>query len=1718
LKQLIRKNKKWTQIQISQIFDLVLSQTNNKYLTQNIDNIICFIDFVDEINFDKLFDYILIVMNYLKNNFNEKLINYKFNEINSTELSFVCDLYHSSLKAIHILLQKFKSLKSQNLNQLIESEVLLKFVNLIECQIFQIKVTPIGCLITASHVLCLIFNLNEKNFDYIISYINENHLIDEKWRLALISSSYQTFPALQLNDCNLFYDFKTFKQLITYKNRNDSQFLILHSHLLFNWTQVIIQILNINNSKELSTFEKNINQKESIALFSDEVIVFIENNFDSSIDQIEHIFKNYLVIKQSLLTTDQLKDYLLRLYSQFNCKSKNNLSKYRLLTYIYQTIGAKDFLNIFNALIDNLFEEIKLLLIERNDGLNEIIYFISVIITLPDKQIVEKWKNHICLSILNEDFSHHKNQKNLMLSAVMPKLIKKHSNFVKSIVNDLIKNYDKLNSKQLLHVIKLKKTLDDNFSNDPFYNECLNRTISHFEEEIRLDSLSLIIESRKTTQLLNETEIKLIHISISYNIHFQESSSRQRFVALIKKFFQRLVDSLKTNIKASNFHQIQNQYNLLIDFIIKYSLENLRPTNYFGTTLTLLQILQLISSLLLPNDYLFSIIESIEIKSYFMNLINILSDSFEENKICALQVLIKFFNLKLFAITVEELSLIKKIAISLSESVNPSDSLTAAYLFKLIVNIEVFCDKNKIKLHSCYDLIYNLLEEINHFVEMTNKDIVLSSAKYPLYTKLSCIRAIINEVEFVSIPLEEIEIWKQLIEKVINICYLSSEAVKSIVCNDSPEGHLPMDCQPITEEFISKLLNFSLEDISTEKASHITSQMLLLCGWKTIKESAWLLAQLCQSVNKCDLHNDSGNHIINCEQTFNIIEFLYSNLMELKHRGAFEQTASAFTLLIENVWNNKCKCSIKVVQILETIVQNLHNEQELEIKGCVTRRSAGLPFVIQAALSGEPSIHNNKYFNYTITELLKILSKESSKEWQIIHCLNILRALIRDHRMIEKINPFVEESVKVSLIKFKSTSFAVRNCASMQFNSLIVRIFGVKRNKEDNSKKNKMSSRLFFMNYPSLFDFLLQEIAICSQFENQFNNFSNVLHIESSPLYPLLLLLSKLMPSISPTNIYDMNAFLPYLKSICLNCRHYKLRILSSKIFAQLIQESEIEEHINDSFDNLINMSNISENKLHGLSHLLSEIIPIAPKQLYENIVSKLNESIAIVLVNHLNEFSYNSLSSFIYLIEISSIKQMLTFNDKSNISKLLLSIWTNETAAKQRSNILKPDEYLVFLAKSIVVCVDSNEERIKFLKLLFSNTDRSCREAKLIVLKLIIDSVLNDKKLFCDIAQEISYESVFSVPSITLPNIQQIISGSFYDLFFTTPEINELINSINELSNNQELSSRVRTFSASSYAFLAETFRLLYYSSVNYQIKVIPLFKSLGNNVEELRFFINGFNLIADDDLKYSILLTSSRLLTEITENNDYNKLNEYLSNGLLEEWAQIVNICSTEDQSMLSRKIVVKILKQTLKKFTKIIHLNGEYVINLWKALINLIQDNDIDIRRQSVEVVMIINERNELIVSQKALEICVEMFSQNVSSFDIILCIYCLSKWMIETNENFDCYDSDDRLFDKSKLNIYANNILFIDILAKQLQSILNRQHFHINDLKLPLDLLMNSFSNQNFLSNEEAINRLSQILSNEKHYNLEKVFLDSSCDYKSLSKYKRLKLINVLLNKL
>ena len=84
-----------------------------------------------------------------------------------------------------------------------------------------------------------------------------------------------------------------------------------------------------------------------------------------------------------------------------------------------------------------------------------------------------------------------------------------------------------------------------------------------------------------------------------------------------------------------------------------------------------------------------------------------------------------------------------------------------------------------------------------------------------------------------------------------------------------------------------------------------------------------------------------------------------------------------------------------------------------------------------------------------------------------------------------------------------------RNSATLLFSALCTRIFGVKRSKLELSKRNSMSARMFFHRFPDLYEFLLNEMT----------NIAKVISAgsvtpEESALYPILIIIAKLQPSL----------------------------------------------------------------------------------------------------------------------------------------------------------------------------------------------------------------------------------------------------------------------------------------------------------------------------------------------------------------------------------------------------------------------------------------------------------------------------------------------------------------------------------------------------------------------------------------------------------------------------
>uniref|UniRef100_A0ACB8GB73 Uncharacterized protein n=1 Tax=Sphaerodactylus townsendi TaxID=933632 RepID=A0ACB8GB73_9SAUR len=95
----------------------------------------------------------------------------------------------------------------------------------------------------------------------------------------------------------------------------------------------------------------------------------------------------------------------------------------------------------------------------------------------------------------------------------------------------------------------------------------------------------------------------------------------------------------------------------------------------------------------------------------------------------------------------------------------------------------------------------------------------------------------------------------------------------------------------------------------------------------------------------------------------------------------------------------------------------------------------------------------------TMEELISLASSSNTTQSTIpqVHALNILRALFKDTRLGENIIPYVADGMQAAILGFMSSVWAVRNSSTLLFSTLITRIFGVKRGKDENSKKNRLT-------------------------------------------------------------------------------------------------------------------------------------------------------------------------------------------------------------------------------------------------------------------------------------------------------------------------------------------------------------------------------------------------------------------------------------------------------------------------------------------------------------------------------------------------------------------------------------------------------------------------------------------------------------------------------------
>ncbi|XP_049279352.1 thyroid adenoma-associated protein homolog [Anopheles funestus] len=739
------------------------------------------------------------------------------------------------------------------------------------------------------------------------------------------------------------------------------------------------------------------------------------------------------------------------------------------------------------------------------------------------------------------------------------------------------------------------------------------------DDSTRMSALYLITECHKSTEIFTKQDLECILFFLETNINVQAASLRQKITSCMKSALNRLRSGFLSIIKKSDIDGKSHYYYEFVKRLHEFCIVNqFIGANYSRRAISfqiLLQLLQ-ISSYIFYDDENISMWNERQVRI----LLSALNDSYESNKHYSLKVLsfcpkqfIEQFN--------DELNY--EITRTLMISPRPNDSLSAAYYLEYLCFVNSTMDTPRLEMEpatcSVATKVYHCFlwceEILMQGFRLASHSLLRASRENPMFGALICIRHLLSKLDFKELSRDEC--WRTCITRLISTCDSISKVVSVVTNNSSPEGTFLDDfvesnlneCTDIEMDEVNALepyseINNSSQNTTNDEAieankPETTPQMILLCSWRTIKEISLILGDIASRSPIIDTGSTGmqgeNSGLLTCQQILSIGNQFIELLSETKHRGAFEQAYIGFSKICLRLWGSPHtelhQLPMRwIKELINAITGGMSTVATPAITGrdiaeinldklCVTRRSAGIPFIIQALITSELQVSSTKGLQFCMKTLLELCRSNTTSSQTRTHSLNILRSLFRSTDLGETVGEFVSEGIMCAINGYEAESWSERNSSTLLFSALMVRVFGVQRTKDSENLniRNKMTGRIFFLRYPVLYDYFVLELEKASKIIIQ--------GTRSKKLHPLLLLLSRLYPSAlegSESNL-KLSRFVP-LVSICSGCAELQTRYLAAKIISIIVSPDLMFDRICLLLESLnrSNNRNVNPNSLHG--------------------------------------------------------------------------------------------------------------------------------------------------------------------------------------------------------------------------------------------------------------------------------------------------------------------------------------------------------------------------------------------------------------------------------------------------------------------------------------------------------------------------------------------------------
>lgn len=543
----------------------------------------------------------------------------------------------------------------------------------------------------------------------------------------------------------------------------------------------------------------------------------------------------------------------------------------------------------------------------------------------------------------------------------------------------------------------------------------------HNNDDIRIMHLRIFVEVQKTTQPFTVGDLDEILEFLYYNSNCQIPAFRQKIISFMTKAFNRIEASYPYVVKDSS----KTAHTSYIEFLTKMKqlcVTNIcNGANFSRRTVSLNLLLQTMTVSSKNNKISPETLWTMEL---FEKIVKSLSDTYEANKMFAVDII--RLCPKSLVPNSENFSMqyLKGLVIS----VKPIDCVTAAYSLE-------YCCITGLHFSSYLDAIVWCENLLIDGLNVARSSLLVAARTNPLYGLIFCIRHLMGKIDLKK---TDDPCWRDFVKRFIELCKNLTGVVGPIVNSSSPEGHLPNDFSNVTN-FLPNEIDSSgppnkilssrchRQNDNTECLS-TTPQMLLLCSWRTVKEVSLLLGDLTLSAS---IVNDSNDGVITIDEILDIGNHFHILLSETKHRGAFEQAFVGFSKLCVRLWraNESQLHQLPMIWLkdLLNIISGNDNSSVSDLKFekiCATRRSAGVPFIIQAILTSELQVCTSNGLRYSMVSLIEVCRRGNIAEART-HALNILRALFRCTDLGDSVGEYISDGIDCAIRGYSSDNWPV---------------------------------------------------------------------------------------------------------------------------------------------------------------------------------------------------------------------------------------------------------------------------------------------------------------------------------------------------------------------------------------------------------------------------------------------------------------------------------------------------------------------------------------------------------------------------------------------------------------------------------------------------------------------------------------------------------------------